>query len=540
MISIARLLRRGNAVSSGLHTTARFYSLESPRGRLDPLHLPDSFLGLEERPVEIDKEVFQQYKCYPSIADVGFIKHMTLVLRGGAITWWEAAGILKKFEVKLQAFHICEILRKNIDADAAMGLFRWAQAQPGFQHDTNSYNLMLKTLGLNQRFRQLNLLLKEMMASNTQRTYVTFMAVVQSYFDAFMVDKAVQSFLEFESYVKRKPKKKYYLYVLKKLIECQRSDVLPVIVRGMLQVGHVADTETVNAVIHALSSTGRVGEAVDLSRHMVEKGCAPDVHSYIYLISGLVRSENMDRAPDIIADMAARGCKPNVHNFNLLLEFLLSSDKACEALGVVKRMVVAGCCELQEASNKIIMKFLEEKGDANLASDFYEDLAVSDRMVYNGLLRLLNGAGQYEKALRLYEDMRKDAGCAPDIETKNIVIQMLCKEGKTDEALELFQGLKSSRIKPNKATFDVLLVGLAVNDKLLDCLQVIKKMDKKGFAPEEATYACVIEAFTVGGLYDQAFRLYGRMKLEGMDLSLELQNQMLMRRRRSLEAKRSG
>lgn len=73
-----------------------------------------------------------------------------------------------------------------------------------------------------------------------------------------------------------------------------------------------------NVAFDALSKLGRVEEAIELLREMMDKGMVPHVINYTTLIDGyLIRGEFVD-ALDLVDEMRRNGVSPHVITYNVL------------------------------------------------------------------------------------------------------------------------------------------------------------------------------------------------------------------------------
>merc|ERR1719159_1176901 len=94
---------------------------------------------------------------------------------------------------------------------------------------------------------------------------------------------------------------------------------------------------------------------------------------------------------------------------------------------------------------------------------------VFDEMVRNGIpmntvlyTTLIKGfarASQTDKAMEIYEYMRKEKSVEPDLVTFSILIKANCDTGRMEEALRLLEALSELGSQPDEIVFNNLLNG---------------------------------------------------------------------------------
>lgn len=89
------------------------------------------------------------------------------------------------------------------------------------------------------------------------------------------------------------------------------------------------DTVTYTSLIHWVSSSGDVDEAMRLWKEMRDGGCEPTVVSYTAYMKMLFDVGRVDEATEVYKEMLRSRVSPNCHTYTVLMEFLVGSGVFC-------------------------------------------------------------------------------------------------------------------------------------------------------------------------------------------------------------------
>ncbi|PQQ20078.1 pentatricopeptide repeat-containing protein [Prunus yedoensis var. nudiflora] len=87
-----------------------------------------------------------------------------------------------------------------------------------------------------------------------------------------------------------------------------------------------------------------------------------------------------------------------------------------------------------------------------------------------------------------------DCGAFPNIVTFSSVLDALCKEGKTAEALNLVEEMFLRGVKPNVVTYNSLINSLCHSAQWKEATRLFNRMLDEGIAPDVVTFTTVIHA----------------------------------------------
>ncbi|KAK9132778.1 hypothetical protein Scep_012306 [Stephania cephalantha] len=85
-------------------------------------------------------------------------------------------------------------------------------------------------------------------------------------------------------------------------------------------------------------------------------------------------------------------------------------------------------------------------------------------VAYNSIINCLGKKGRVDEALRVFEEMKKDA--EPNLSTYNSLIDMFCKARNLGSASEIQNGMEQVGLFPNILTVNIMVDRLCKAKKL--------------------------------------------------------------------------
>lgn len=109
------------------------------------------------------------------------------------------------------------------------------------------------------------------------------------------------------------------------------------------------------------------------------------------------------------------------------------------------------------------------------------------------VMRRFAGAGLWEDAVRTFDEL-ENLGLEKNTETMNLLLDTLCKEGKVEQAREIFLALKP-HISPNSHTFNIFIYGWCKLDRVDEAHWTIQEMKGHGARPCVISYSIVVHCY---------------------------------------------
>lgn len=363
----------------------------------------------------------------------------------------------------------------------------------GVRPDTVTFNLLLRACGHNSggfaRLRRIYGELKRSGAGVSERTVVTLFSAVTMQLERGHLDGFNDQ------------QERFLLDVLK---DCELhgvpinshvvsavAPIFPMTARRLLmdwnasssffsgEPNLVAYTNT----IHALTSTRRAQEALDVFKLMRARKVEPNLYCLSAVISACRKTGDIELA---------------LESFNRLRHARFSA-KAVEGLGS-RRM-------RQEWSEDRILTSSSSSSSTNSSSSSAPSRGrrrqrdVDDGsllVVYNSLLALCVSCGveHHERCLEIFRAMQREPDIRVDTVSYNSVLSSCERSGDVETCFRLYSQLREENVKPDGITFTVLLSTCAKHKRLHEARDIIIEMQKieaKGYVSVSQSLSMLID-----------------------------------------------
>ncbi|OMO85438.1 hypothetical protein CCACVL1_10188 [Corchorus capsularis] len=282
----------------------------------------------------------------------------------------------------------------------ALGFFNWASQQPGFSHDSVSYQSILKSLSFSRQFNALEILLKQVKVQKLSLDSSVYRFIISSLLKGKKTQNAFWVFYEVNS-----PRTELGADLCNSLLAALVSD------------GYHGHAEKVfdemfqkGVAFNSIGFAGRVRVAYEVLQEMRKKGLAPDVFFYNSLMEACCREDLVRPAKRLWDEMFASGCRGNLNTYNILIGKLSKIGEVDEALRLFQHM--------------------REKG------------VTPDATTYTTLLQGLCQESNFESAIAIFnKSVEQDVMLAQSILSTFVI--HLCRKGQFLIASKLLCGLTS-------------------------------------------------------------------------------------------------
>ncbi|CAM8886079.1 unnamed protein product [Rhodiola kirilowii] len=405
---------------------------------------------------------------------------------------------LGQVSVRVSPLLVKEVLKKLSNGGViALTFFRWAEKQKGYQHDNESYNLLIDSLGKIKQFKMIWGLVGDMRRRKLL-SKDTFYLIMRRYARARKVKETLEAFEKMKEF------------------GLEHDDVLDF-----------------NKLLDVLCKAKHVEQAQELFDEMSKRRFKPDVRSYTILLEGWGHVQNMLRLNEVYREMKAEGLEPDVVTYGIMINVYCKAWKCDEAMTVFKEMEAKNC----KASPHIYCCLINGLGGEGR---LYEAIEVFHRYKAAGFepeLPTYNAVvGAYCWEMRMWDVSRtikemKKYGIGPNARTYDIILHHLVKAGRTKEAYAIFQKM-STRVgcKPSSSTYEIIVRMLCNEDQVDMALRVWHEMRAKGVIPGIHMYSALINTLCQLHKLDDASKYF----LEMLDMGLRPLAQMFSNLKQAL------
>nr|UPT48938.1 pentatricopeptide repeat protein AaPPR1122 [Agave angustifolia] len=243
----------------------------------------------------------------------------------------------------------------------------------------------------------------------------------------------------------------------------------------VLKMGFDCEEVIGNALIDMYSKSGEMASALSVAS---SDSMGWNVVTCSSLIDGYVEMDQIDEALTMFVESRRCGIEPNEFTFSSLI-------KAC-----------AGQAMLEQGSQ--------------LHTQVIKTSFVFDPFVSAVLVDMYGKCGVLNSSIQMFEEIK-----TPNDFAWNSIMGVLAQHGRGNEALQTFNRMVLTGIKPNHVTFVNVLMACSHSGLVKEGLEYFDSMNKiYGIEPREEHYSCVIDLLGRAGRLEEAEEFISRMPVE--------------------------
>ncbi|KAL0397738.1 UNVERIFIED_CONTAM: Pentatricopeptide repeat-containing protein, chloroplastic [Sesamum calycinum] len=254
-----------------------------------------------------------------------------------------------------------------------------------------------------------------------------------------------------------------------------------------------ADESVSNSLIQMYSSIGRWGEAEEVFVRIESK----DVVSWTSMISGYSNNGLAQKAVETYKVMELEGVMPD----EITIASVLS---ACASLGFLDLGIKLH--ELAKRTGLIGIGAL--MCGKEIHAHVLRSGLVFDGFLPNAILDMYVRCGRMEPARNQFKTQKQDAA------SWNILLTGHAQRGQGAPAMELFNRMIKSGVRPDEITFIALLCACSRSGMVTEGLQYFRSMETEfSVAPNLKHYACVVDLLGRAGKLEDAYEVIEKMPM---------------------------
>ncbi|XP_030967398.1 pentatricopeptide repeat-containing protein At3g61520, mitochondrial [Quercus lobata] len=289
---------------------------------------------------------------------------------------------------------------------------------------------------------------------------------------------------------------------------------------------------TINAATLLIRCLGRAGMVDQVL--VVVKEVDPSLkntHFCNVVIDVMFRLGRVDDALKVLDEMLQPDseCPPNDSTGDIIFGAMLRREwrgrsiNDEEIVGLVSKFGEHDVFPDTFQLTQLITKFCRNRktGRAwDLLHDVMKSGGVVEAASCNALLTGLGKGGDFERMNNLTTEM-KEMNIQPNVVTFGILINLMCKSRRVDDALEVFKKMKEGSdgvlVEPDAIMYNTLIDGLCKVGRQEEGLSLVEQMrSQNGCAPNTVTYNCLIDGFCKSGEIERAQELFDQMNRESV------------------------
>lgn len=276
-----------------------------------------------------------------------------------------------------------------------------------------------------------------------------------------------------------------------------------------IKYGLCNDTFVQNSLLALYSACGFLSSARRLFDGM---GVKRDIVSWNSMIIGYLRGGELDEALDLFRKMGAR----NIITWNSIITGFVQGGRPKEALEFFREMQIMSSDMVRPDKITIasVLSACASLGAIDHGKWVHSYLKISalesDVVIVTALIDMYGKCGCVERAYEVFKEMQKK-----DTLAWTAMISVLALHGFSQEALNLYEEMEKSGVKPNHVTFVGLLSACAHSgfvDEGRWCFDAMKRIHS--IEPQVHHYACMVDILSRAGLFEEAEGLIRSMPMK--------------------------
>ncbi|XP_022939514.1 pentatricopeptide repeat-containing protein At5g14080 isoform X1 [Cucurbita moschata] len=429
----------------------------------------------------------------------------------------------------------------------ALGFFNWASQQPGFAHNSESYKSVLKSLSLSRQFGAIHSLLKQVKTQRIGLDLSVYHSVIDSLIigkkthDAFLVFKELTSVTRVigsepcNSLLAALASDGFFEHAQKVFDEmslkgipfntlgfgvfiwrvCRNADVVKVLNMlddAMTNNSEINGSVVATLIIHGLCGASRLPEASNILDELKNRGCKPDFLTYWILGEAYQSAGSVVDREKTLKKKRKLGVAPRLHDYKEFLFALIAGRRICEAkeLGEV---IVRGNFPMDEDVSNVLIGSVAAI-DPSSAIMFLKLMVEKERfptlLTLRNLSRNLCKHGKLDELLEVYQLLSKH-NYFDDYDRYHLRISFLCKAGMVKEAYGVLQEMKKNGFAPDVYFYNSVLEACCREDLLRPARKLWDEMFASGCGGNLKTYNILIQKFSKSNQMEEALVLYRHM-----------------------------
>lgn len=209
---------------------------------------------------------------------------------------------------------------------------------------------------------------------------------------------------------------------------------------------------------------------------------------------------------------------PSRSSYNNLINACGSSGQWEAALDICKRMSTEGVGP-DTVTHNIILSAFKNGGQYRKVLAYFEHmksckLVFPDRISYNTVLHCLIKLEYYDKAVDLYNDMKKltSISCEPDTVTYNNLIHLYAVQGQITNARAVFEKMVAEGVHPTIVSFNTLISAYGSLGLVAEAQEIFDLLLQSKIAPDVVSYSSLIHVHGKCEQPAKAREIYEKMK----------------------------
>ncbi|CAK7357305.1 unnamed protein product [Dovyalis caffra] len=351
----------------------------------------------------------------------------------------------------------------------ALSFFNWVGRHEGYQHNSVTYNALVRVLGRDDSIREFWGAVDEMKKAGYEMDIDTYIKISRQFQKIKLMEDAVRLY-EFMMDGQFKPSIQDCSVLLRSISASDNPDLdLVSRVAGRYEAtGNSLSKSVYDGMHRSFTSAGKFDEAEQIVQAMRDAGYEPDNITYSQLVFGLCKAKRLEEACKVLDEMEAGGCIPDIMTWTILIQGHFAANQVDEGLLCLAKMTEKNTTPDADLLHVLVKGFLSQK--------------------------------RIDGAYTFFMEMVNEIGLVPWQATCKLVIENLLQVRKLEEAMDLLRLMKKHDYPPFPEPFDQYISKFGTVE---DAVNFFKVLSMKEY-PSSFAYLRILESFLKEGRYSEA------------------------------------
>ncbi|XP_047325676.1 pentatricopeptide repeat-containing protein At1g77360, mitochondrial [Impatiens glandulifera] len=235
------------------------------------------------------------------------------------------------------------------------------------------------------------------------------------------------------------------------------------------------------------------------------------IKSYHIMIESLAKVRQYKIMWDLVNIMRSKKML-NIETFCIIMRKYARAKKVEEAVYTFNVMEKYDVKPNIAAFNGLLSALCKSK-NVRRAQEIFDTMKEQFRPDWKTYCILLQGWGRapnLPKAREIFSQM----DCDPDIVTYGVMVDILSKAGRVDEAVEIVKDMDSRGCKPTSYIYSVLVHTYGLDNRIQDAVDIFIEMESNGIKPDVVVYNALISSFCKVNKFENISRVLNDMNLK--------------------------
>ncbi|ESW27478.1 hypothetical protein PHAVU_003G205300 [Phaseolus vulgaris] len=382
----------------------------------------------------------------------------------------EVMGELAKLKIQLSDNFVIRVLKDLRNTPLkSYKFFHWVGTQPGYEHNTVTYNAVASVLARNDSIQEFWSVIEELKSVGHELDIDTYIKISRQLQKNRMMEDAVKLY-EHMMDGSYKPLVQDCSLLLKSISASDKPnlDLVFRVARKYESTGHTLSKAIYDGIHRSLTGAGKFDEAENIVRTMRNAGHKPDNITYSQVVYGLCKMRRFEEACKVLEEMESCGCIPDIKTWTILIQGHCDANELEKALLCFSKMIEKDC-----------------NPDADLLD-----------VLVDGFFSQKRIQGAYE----VFIEISRKCRISPWQATYKKLIEKLLEVTKFEEALELLRLMKTHNYPPYHLPF---VPYISKFGSVEDAEAFLKALSAKSY-PSHVVYVQVFESLFQEGRLSEA------------------------------------